>query len=207
MDIIKYYKNYQQMEIECVKEFVKIITKQNEIDKQNILDSTINEINELISKDNNLINILVNLDEIDLSLTNISFWVKYGVYNHIFSKEAYEKILNEMLKFIFNDENVASNNGYLKYLLYGGLVCEIIKIFYYNDIIDSLIYENDTIDSLSKKAVKNAIKKTFLEEKEKVLLFIKQLFNDAKKYYSNDEIFNDITNLIKENGLESTILN
>ena len=195
------------MEIECVKEFVKIITKQNEVDKQNILDSTITEINELISKDNNLINILVNLDEIDLSLTNISFWVKYGVYNHLFSKEVYDKILNEMLKFIFNDENVASNNGYLKYLLYGGLVCEIIKIFYCNDIINNLIYENDTTDSLSKKAIKNAIKKAFLEEKEKELLFIKQLFNDAKKYYSNDEIFNDITNLIKENGLESMILN
>lgn len=195
------------MDIECIKEFVKIITKQNELDKQNILESTINEINELISKDNNLINILVNLDEIDMSLKNISFWIKYGVYNHLFSKEVYDKILNEMLKFVFNDENVASNNGYLKYLLYGGLVCEIIKIFYCNGIIDSLIYENDTTDSLSKKAIKNAIKKTFMEEKDKELLFIKQLFNDAKKYYSNDEIFNDITNLIKENGLESMILN
>lgn len=190
------------MESEYIQEFIKIIKEQNEIDKKNLSDFTIKKINEIVMKDNNIIGILYNLDSIDVELNGVSFWIKYAVYNKIFSSELYNLIMKKIEKdHGSNPDYNISNDNYYKFMLYGGLICETIKIFYYNHIIKQFDY----LDK-KKNIVEKAFQDTFIEEKNNEIKFIKQLYEDAVKYFHQDDIFNDITRLINENGLSEYVL-
>ena len=190
------------MNSEYIQEFIKIIKEQNELDKKNLSDLTIKKINEIVTTDNNIIGILCNLDSIDMELNEVSFWIKYTVYNKIFSSELYDTVIKKIENNPDSDPNYnISTDNFYKFMLYGGLICETIKIFYYNHIIEHF----NPLDK-KKDIVKKAFQDTFIEEKNKEIKFIKQLYGDAIKYFHQDDIFTDITNLINDNGLSEHVL-
>lgn len=189
------------MDTEYIQEFIKIIREQNDTDKKNVSKITIEKIDTIILKDNNLIGILCNIDTIDIELNDVSFWIKNEIYNKIFSSELYNAIVKKIHDNPEKDPNYEiSKDEYFKLMLYGGFNCEIIKIGYYNNIIEVLEQEN------SKNLVKKAFKETFIKMRDNGYKFIKQLYLDVIKYFHNDEIFTDVNSWIKESELEKYVL-
>lgn len=164
-----------------IEEFIDIVKEEDKFKPNNLSILTIDKLNNFLP--DNLINILINFFDINEHLKTISFSTKYNIYNYIFSTEFYEAIKNKL-----------ENNEYLKYIIYGGIICEIVKINMYNSVID---YLDSTFDHKSLD-IKNALKNTILESIEISLSLIQLLYNDIDK---NDQIYEDIINLLKENNL------
>jgi hypothetical protein len=169
--------------------FVQIIRDEYNKNKINTLSNeTIQKIKNIVTTDNNLFETLYNLDEIDYQLNDISSWYKLDLYNLLFSEELYKNVLESL------QEEVLINDKYFKFLIFGGLICETIKIAYYKSFIKNIYNEE-----ISK--VEKACEETFNNEINKLIIFIQTLYDDAKKYFQNDEIFNEIQEFVKINNL------
>lgn len=162
-----------------IEEFIDIIKEEDIIKSANLSDKTIDKLNSFLP--DYLIKILLNLFEIHEQLNKISFSTKYNIYNYIFSKEFYDAIKIKL-----------NNNDNLKYIIYGGIICEIVKINMYNNFI---IYLDETYNEIY---IKNIIKETLLESKFISETLIQILYNDIDK---NDDIHNTIVILLNENNL------
>ena len=164
-----------------IEKFIDIIKEEDIIKPANLSDKTIDKLNSFLP--DYLIKILLNLFEIHEQLNKISFSTKYNIYNYIFSKEFYDAIKIKL-----------NNNDNLKYIIYGGIICEIVKINMYNGVIDYLdtTFDNKSLD------IKNALKNTILESIDISLSLIQLLYNDIDK---KDQIYENIINLLKENNL------
>ena len=162
-----------------IEKFIDIIKEEDIIKPANLSDKTIDKLNSFLP--DYLIKILLNLFEIHEQLNKISFSTKYNIYNYIFSKEFYDAIKIKL-----------NNNDNLKYIIYGGIICEIVKINMYNNFI---IYLDDTYHEIY---IKNIIKETLLESKFISETLIQILYNDIDK---NDDIHNTIVILLNENNL------
>jgi len=137
-----------------------------------------------------------------MELNDVSFWIKYEIYNKIFSSELYNAVSKKINDNPKKDPNYdISNDEYFKFMLYGGFSCEIIKICHYNNIIKQFVQSDNSGDPVEK-----AFKNTFIEIRDNEYKFLKQLYLDVIKYYHQDVIFTDINNWIKEFELEKYVL-
>lgn len=164
-----------------INEFIDIVKEEEKFKPNNLSDLTVHKLNNFLP--DNLLNILLNFFDIHEKLKTISFSTKYNIYNYIFSIEFYKAIKIKL-----------ENNEHLKYIIYGGIICEIVKISMYDNVINyiDLTFDNSPLD------IKNALKNTMTESKDISILLIQTLYNDIDK---NDEIYNDIINLLNENNL------
>lgn len=175
---------------ECIQDFIEILTEaNNRCNSWNLSDETIDRIGKLVTEDNNLLILIHNLSEIDEETTNISLITKIIVYDYLFSKDFYEKIKNGL------DLEIKENEKYnfFKCLVSGGILCELIKI----NICDNAI-KIDTTDNPYKNTIK-AVQSVFTQYKENSLSFVKQLCDDAKQYFEEDEEYTEIIKIVDDN--------
>ena len=133
-----------------------------------------------------------------MELQDVSLWIKYGVYDMVFCKEMYDRVL----KALPADEPVSE---YFKCFTYGGVLCAIIKILNFDFMIKKLtelkelteLTESQEMNSIVRKAFAD----TFEEKRKEELDLILQMYLDSKKFYPEDPIFADIVGLIKSNEL------
>jgi hypothetical protein len=186
---------------EYIKEFINIVYEENEKKTEELTYETEIKLKSNIIKDN-LLKILYNLDDIDIKLSDISFRTKYNIYNLIFSKEMYNNIKEKTCTIKNYD---ITKDEFNKYLIYCGIICESVKNSLYNNMIKRL-EETQNNNNLVDNLVYNAIKESFVEIYNNNILFIQELYDDAKRYYYKDEIYNEILHLIENTDLLVNII-
>lgn len=205
------------MDNDYIIELISIIKEESKNPNKEISASFCTQLKNILTTNNNIYIILYHLDEIDAELKDISVWIKLDTYNMIFEEKMYDRIMSVTKEASINDLTYKiSKDECLKYLMYGGLLCEIIKMNYYKSMCIYLQNNNYTeLDNIKSsklvsnkpmsKVINDAFINTLSESKHIHILFIQKIYNDAKKYFQTDEIFNDIENLIKDNNIEINI--
>lgn len=192
---------------ECIlREFTKIINEEDLNDNKELSTNTKIKLQSDIII-NNIPLILCGFIEIDDQTKEINFfWTKYNIYNFIFSREFYNSVKSKF--FVLKNFDVVNNHEY-KYLLYGGITCEIVKNFHYKKIIsgvNKIEYYNVNIDNTSNNidiSVCNGLKDLIISLYDDNILFIQELYNDVIAYYSNDkEYCYEIKDLIINNNIQ-----
>lgn len=113
----------------------------------------------------------------------------------IFKEKMYDRIMSLTKEASINDLTYKiSEDECLKYLIYGGLLCETIKMNYYKSMCIYLQNNNytelDNIKSsklvsnkLMSKVINDAFIDTLSKSNNNRILFIQKIYNDAKKYF------------------------
>ena len=189
-------------------EFIKIMIEEDKEKNCNFNE----KLKSFLLLNNNLVDVMINLDDIDYSTPNISVGTKIKIYESIFWKEMYHSIINA---------TTDKNDIYFRHLVYGGIICEIVKYNLYQEMNDHVLNKeirNDEItndqellnqketsenvfhstENLVKKSISTALKEKMNEK----ITFIQELYDDSKMYFPDSEIYQDILYLIKNNDID-----
>ncbi len=146
------------------------------------------KLGQLVKED--IVKILIYLDEIDEKTENISFSTKINVYGALFSRTIYEKTKETVMN---------KNETYYGLFLYGGIICESIKMNLHENVVLSLENKNNSDEQdIAKYAVILACN----EKKRESIQLIKELYNDVKTYFQDNEIYRYVLDFIEENDIK-----
>lgn len=155
------------------------------------LGSFIEKIDESIKE--NIVNVLVHLDEVDEKTETISFSTKINVYSSLFSRSIYEKVIESVKN---------KKDNYFGLFLYGGIICESLKMNLHENVISSLQSESTYNDSNERDIAKYAIILACTEKKKESLQLIHELYNDVKINFQNNEILQLVIEFVRDNNIQ-----
>lgn len=170
-----------------IQKIIGIITEEDNQKSGNFVE----KLYEFVKED--IVKILIHLDEIDKNTENISFSTKINVYGALFSRTIYETTRNKVMN---------KNDTYYGLFLYGGIICESLKINLHENVISSLKNKKSSNNSDESDIARYAVILACNEKKRESIQLINELYNDVKTYFEHNEIYQYVTDFIQENNIQ-----